>query len=182
MYETLEQYLDAVFERYPRGNIQPSGTCNMQRITRDYINYEALYYNVGTLNVPLLVIHDGITSIPDYAFWGRTDVESIKIPDSVTSIGVESFKGCTGLKSLIIPDSVTSIGDRAFYGCSNLPSMTIPASVTSVGKDVFGSGCKNIKSTVITRTIVTTRKAISKDDSYFDSVFDAMNISNDDMV
>jgi hypothetical protein len=171
----IDQYLTEYFKHNPRIDIQPSGTCNMQRITRDYINDGAIYYNVGTLYAQLLVVNDGVTSIPDNAFSGRSDIKSIKIPDSVTSIGVESFKGCTGLTSIKIPDSVTSIGDRALYGCSNIPSMTIPASVKSIGKDVFGSGCKNIKSTVVTRKIVTTRKVISKDDSYFDSVFDEMD-------
>jgi hypothetical protein len=175
----IDQYLKEYFKNRPMGDIQPSGTCNMSRITPDYINDGALYYNVGTLYVPLLVINIGVTSIPDNAFSGRSDIKSIKIPDSVTSIGVESFKGCTGLTSIKIPDSVTSIGDRAFYGCSNLSSMTIPSSVTSIGKDVFSSGCKNIKSTVITTSVMKIDNVLSKDDSYFDSVFDAMNISND---
>jgi hypothetical protein len=175
----IDQYLKEYFKENPKIEYQPSGTCNMKRITPDYINDGALYYNVGTLYVPLLVVNDGVTNIPDNAFRGRSDIKSIKIPDSVTSIGVESFKGCTGLTSLIIPTSVTTIGDRAFYGCSNLSSMTIPSSVTSIGKDVFSSGCKNIKSTVITKTHVTTRNVLSNDDSYFDSVFDEMNISND---
>jgi hypothetical protein len=175
----IDQYLTAYFKENPKIEYQPSGTCNMSRITPDYINDGALYYNVGTLYVPLLVVNDGVTNIPDNAFRGRSDIKSIIIPDSVTSIGVESFKGCTGLTSLIIPTSVTTIGDRAFYGCSNLPSITIPASVKSIGKDVFGSGCKNIKSTVITTSVMKNDKVLSKDDSYFDSVFDAMNISND---
>ncbi len=45
---------------------------------------------------------------------------AVVIPDGVTSIGNSQFYGRSGLTSIVIPDSVTSIGDWAFEGCSGL--------------------------------------------------------------
>ena len=53
-------------------------------------------------------------------------VTSVTIPDGVTSIPDYAFYGCSGLTSVTIPDSVTSIGFSAFSGCSSLTSITIP--------------------------------------------------------
>ncbi len=73
-------------------------------------------------NIP----QDGtVTSIGDYAFNGRTALETITIPCAVIAIGQGSFSYCTSLSSAIIPRSVTSIGEFAFLGCSNLSRLEV---------------------------------------------------------
>ena len=67
-----------------------------------------------------IIIPDGVTAIPSYAFAYQTGITSITIPDSVTSIGEMAFRDCSSLTSVTIPDGVTSIGDYAFSGCSSL--------------------------------------------------------------
>ena len=42
------------------------------------------------------------------------------IPESVTSIGDYAFYGRSRLTSITLPECVTSIGERAFYNCSSL--------------------------------------------------------------
>ena len=117
-----------------------------------------------------VVIPDGMTSIPSYAFAYQTDITSVTIPDSVTSIGKSAFSGCTAEiiwgddpqiteigdgafygyegTSITIPDSVTSIGEDAFRGCSGLTSVIIPDSVTSIGERVF-EDCAGLTSITI---------------------------------
>lgn len=56
-----------------------------------------------------VIIHDGVTNIPDNAFRDCYSLTSVTIPDSVTSIGDSAFRGCSGLTSITIPDGVTSI-------------------------------------------------------------------------
>lgn len=90
-----------------------------------------------------VTIPNGITSIGDGAFFGRTSLTSVTIPDSVTSIGEYSFSGCIGLNSIIIPDSVISIGEWAFGFCTGLTFVTIPNSVTSIGSNAF-SWCRKL--------------------------------------
>ncbi|MCD8066450.1 MAG: leucine-rich repeat domain-containing protein, partial [Oscillospiraceae bacterium] len=85
------------------------------------------------------VIPDGVLTIGNWAFEGRTNLTSVTIPNSVTSIGKYVFWGCYGLTSVTLPDSVTSIGNYAFIDCSNLTSITITNSVTTIGYGAFSS-------------------------------------------
>ncbi|MBR2972193.1 MAG: leucine-rich repeat protein, partial [Clostridia bacterium] len=81
-----------------------------------------LYLN-GEL-VTGLVIPDGVTTIPTYAF-SCNSLTSVTIGNSVTSIGSSAFYGCSGLTSITIPDSVTSIGNYAFYSCDSLTNINV---------------------------------------------------------
>ena len=99
-----------------------------------------LYFDIAKK----IIIHSGVTSIGNHAFYGCTGLTSVTIPDSVTSIGDAAFYGCTGLTSITIPDSVTSIGISAFRGCSGLTLITIPDSVNSSGEGAF-YGCTGLK-------------------------------------
>jgi len=83
-----------------------------------------------------LTIHNGVTSIGDYAF-SHKQLTSITIPDSVTSIGYNAFLE-NKLTSVTIPNSVTKIGQCAFMN-NQLTSITIPDSMGSLDENVFGS-------------------------------------------
>ena len=67
-----------------------------------------------------VVIPEGVTSIGDFAFSGRSSLTSITIPKGITSIGSCAFSGCSSLTSITIPESVTSIVSDAFSYCSSL--------------------------------------------------------------
>lgn len=71
-------------------------------------------------NITELILPEGITSISDSLFEGKTELNRIVIPDSVTSIGYKAFYGCSGLTSVTIGNKVTYIGSPAFYGCYKL--------------------------------------------------------------
>ncbi len=71
-----------------------------------------------------VVVPDGVTQIPTYAF-SCDSLKSIEIPDSVTTIGSDAFSGCSGLTSIEIPDSVTEIGSYAFSRCYSLTDVYI---------------------------------------------------------
>ena len=98
------------------------------------------------------IIPNGVTSIGDGAFSGRSGLTSITIPNSVTSIGYCAFRDCSGLTSITIPNSVTAIGDEAFFSCSGLTSITIPNSVTSIGDYAFYN-CSGLTSITIPNSV-----------------------------
>ncbi len=114
-----------------------------------------------------VVIHEGITSIPESAFYMLSDIESISVPHSVTYVGEWAFgftkatyeltnviSGSftfgntygTGLSGhLTIADGVTAIGYEMFNDCTNLTSVTIPDSVKMIGGNAFSdTGIRSI--------------------------------------
>ena len=101
-----------------------------------------------------VVIPQGVTKIPNYAFYKLKSIISVTIPDSVISIGSYAFYGCTSLASITIPDSVTWIAGSAFSGCTSLASVTIPDSVTWIGSGAF-SGCTSLQSVTIPDSVIS---------------------------
>ena len=88
-------------------------------------------------------IGNGVTLIPNFAFWGVVGSGTLIIPNSVTNIGNVAFAECSGFSELLIGESVVTIGGDAFSGCSGLTSVTIPNSVTSIGNSAF-YGCNSL--------------------------------------
>ena len=123
---------------------------------------ENLYLN-GEL-ITRLVIHDGVTTILDYAFYNLNSITSIVIPNSVTTISYSAFKYCSNLTSVVIPDSVTTIGAAAFESCSNLTSVVIGDSVTEIGSGAFYN-CKSLTNIEFNGTIAEWN-AIEKADNW----------------
>lgn len=62
-----------------------------------------------------LVIPDGVTSIPDYAFAGYGKLKTVVIPATVTTIGNNAFS-CYSLVYAEFLGDAPSIGANAFYG------------------------------------------------------------------
>ncbi len=77
-----------------------------------------LYFNNALITE--LVIPEGVTEIPAYAFYGQSSIISVTIPNSVTSIGSYAFQHCSGITNISISNNVTSIGISAFSRCTNL--------------------------------------------------------------
>lgn len=102
-------------------------------------------------------LHEGITSIGDYAFDGCIfDTDPI-LPSTVTYIGGYAFRNC-GLTEIILPSSLQTIGANAFSD-NQLSTITIPDSVSIIYEQAFannnltgsikiGSGAKTIRDTV----------------------------------
>ncbi len=78
-----------------------------------------------------------VSSIPDEAFSGFTNLKDTEIPSVVTSIGESAFYGCTSLTSVTLPSGLSSIGRFAFCGCGSLTSVTLPSGLTSIGEAAF---------------------------------------------
>lgn len=54
-----------------------------------------------------------ITEVPDYAFDGKTLINSVILPEGFTRIGEYAFRG-TNIRSIVIPSTVKTIGKNAF--------------------------------------------------------------------
>jgi hypothetical protein len=104
--------------------------------------------------VSLTLSGNGLTTIPDFAFYDREAKKgcdmlvSVTMPNSVTEIGMSAFFNCTNLKGVTIPDSVIKIGAWAFGLCGNLTNVTIGNGVTKIGRCAF-IGCTSLTSVII---------------------------------
>lgn len=81
----------------------------------------------GVVTIPDRINGLTVTSIGDFAFYGRTGVTNVTIPNTVTNIGIVAFRYCTGLESITIPNSVSSIGGNAFSACTSLTAIVVDA-------------------------------------------------------
>lgn len=107
------------------------------------ILYNATYTKMllVTPNVPeTLVVRDTITSLARGVFAGLS-FKRVELPDVITEIPEEAFRGCGNLESVKMPKYLEKIGKAAFEGCVSLTSIDIPSSVRSVyAKEAFVEG------------------------------------------
>ena len=89
-----------------------------------------------------------VTAIGDWAFSGKTKLQSVEIPKTVTKIGKAAFNECSSLKKVIIPSKVKRIYSSAFWYCTSLKTAVIPASVNKFGKNIF-EGCDELTAYVV---------------------------------
>ncbi len=117
----------------------------------DYFSFHVknLYLNGELVSGDIVL--EGITSIPDYAFYGQTGITSITIPDSVTSIGSSAFYKCSSLNAVYITDiskwCAIDFGDgyanpleyakKLYLNGELVTDLVIPEGVTSIGEWAF---------------------------------------------
>ena len=91
--------------------------------------------------VTAVVIEDGITSIPERAFSGYSNLEKVDIGNTVEVIKSGAFRNCTKLSSVTIPASVTEMENSVFYGCSSLTAISFEADskLETIGQSIFES-------------------------------------------
>lgn len=90
----------------------------------------------GTKNGMFYLKFNELTTIPEKAFQGETNLTEIILPNTLTSIGKEAFN-TTRLSSVIIPDSVKTIGFGAFYASILINNVIIGSGVESIGDNAF---------------------------------------------
>lgn len=94
----------------------------------------------GNTSINTVVLPIYITEIPDYAFEGCTNLETV-IAYGVTQVGSNAFKGCTSLRKFSIDNMIDSVGTNAFESVSEIEVM---AANTDVADCAINSGAKKI--------------------------------------
>ena len=103
------------------------------------------YYIFENAGIKTITVKEGVTALPNGAFYYANKLEKVVLPSTLTGIGASAFYHCSSLTSVNVPDSVTSIGGSAFEGCVKLTSINFPKSLTSAGYYIFeNTGIKTI--------------------------------------
>ena len=127
-------------------------------------------------NIKKVVIGDGITSIPSYAFYYYyPNLESADLGNTLEKISECAFNSCGKLTSISIPDSVKTIENSAlaytgltsakikagvkyyshvYSGCTSVTSVEIENGVTSIPAYTFATNTA-LKSVTFPNTVVT---------------------------
>ncbi len=93
------------------------------------------------INIRVIVIEVGVTSIGACAFSYLQTVYGITLPDSINTIGYSAFCGCSGIASFSVPRNATIIGESAFSGCTNLRYVTFNPGLVQIGDRAFENCC-----------------------------------------
>ena len=111
-----------------------------------------------------------VTTIPIYAFYSSTSLESIALPSELKKIDGYAFYGCSALNEVNFPSNLSEIAYSAFNGCRNLKTIVLPESLTKLGEYFntdYGTGkgytfayCTSLTSIVIPSKISAIRKGL----------------------
>lgn len=83
------------------------------------------FFNISTLES--VNLHNGITSLGARCF-SNTGLLSCTIPQGITTLPEYIFYGCAEITNITLPSSITTINDRAFTFCEKLETLTILSS------------------------------------------------------
>lgn len=98
-----------------------------------YIGYSKI------VNIP-----NNVSTIGNYAFKDRTDIEKISFPNSLQCIEENAFERCLNLTSLKFPNSLKTIQSRAFKRCFNLTYIQFGDGIEEVLSEAFAF-CAKLK-------------------------------------
>ncbi len=107
------------------------------------VEYGSYVFDIST-NLKTVEVQDGVTAIPEKAFWACSALTDISFPDSVKTIGESAFER-TGLTAIDL-NKVEYIGNYAFYG-AKFQKLTIPAQTKS-GTGAF-MNCRDLTDVTI---------------------------------
>ena len=102
-------------------------------------------YVGGNLVSGIVEIPDEITVIPQYAFFGISNITGVRFPEGCTEIGTCAFSECEDITEITIPDTVTKIGRSAFNGCGKMVSFVYGSGVVNAGSSIL-SYCNSLSS------------------------------------
>lgn len=105
-----------------------------------YLGWENLRSDIRKV-----IIKDGITNIPNSAFYQCGNLTSVTIPQSVTFIGSNAFNQCKKLGAVTLPENLEFMGGYAFEHCEALEEIVFPEGMTEIPNGAF-LGCKSLKS------------------------------------
>lgn len=98
-----------------------SGLDSLKNLTIPFLSNT--YLKSCTPNLVSVTVTAAI-EIPQYAFSGLSNLETVVLCDTIQSIGYRAFLDCNSLKQINIPKNLSYIDEYAFSGCSSLSYTT----------------------------------------------------------
>ena len=146
---------EAFFAAYPRNHLTVTIPSSVRMIGEQAFpdGADLVYGNSGVKFKPLcpeggssesdVVVPNGVTVIPDAAFYKCTTMTAVTLPDSLLAIGTKSFNGCTQLTTVHFGKHLESIGksgdtsNSGAFANSAVANLTFPDSLRTIGDCAF---------------------------------------------
>ena len=93
-------------------------------------------------DIQKIIIGEGITNIPDWAFAMYENLVTISLPSTLKSIGNSALEE-TALWNVSLPEGLETIGHYAFMMCP-FTALSLPSTITSFGQAAF-SYCDDLE-------------------------------------
>lgn len=81
-------------------------------------------------NLKSVTISEGITELPNTAFYGCYNLANIQLPTTIKTLGQNALRS-TAIKSISLPEGLETFHLDAFDSCWALTEITIPSTVTN---------------------------------------------------
>ena len=94
-------------------------------------------------NLKHVVLQEGITRIPSYAFYHCSGIQSIKLPSTLTKIGGAAFYECQLLSEITLPSAISNVNGSAFENCISLQNVYFEGTLEKWCNISFGSAGSN---------------------------------------
>ncbi|MBQ5533479.1 MAG: leucine-rich repeat domain-containing protein, partial [Bacteroidales bacterium] len=94
-----------------------------------------------------VTLPDTLTALGTYCFY-KSGIQAINLPEGITAIPECAFYNCSALTEIDLPEGITEILEYAFYYCSALTKIDLPDSMRTFGSYAFGF-CEKLQSIVI---------------------------------
>ena len=100
-----------------------------------------IFYNCSSLRT--LIIPEGVTEIPPYAFRNCTYLRTVVLPSTLQVINKYAFYNCIGMPAITFNNRLETIGSYAFFGCDGFISLTLSESIQAIEENSFAE-CGNL--------------------------------------
>mgnify|MGYP002706049064 CR=1 FL=1 len=124
--------------------------------TGEFIPYYQIQNTPDTLGqkIKTLNIGNGITKIPNGAFYSNNNLKSISFSNTLTEIGDGNFADNSIITTLDFPESLKTIGSSSFSGLSNLQEITFHEGLKTIKGQAFND-CPLVKNLVLPTTLTS---------------------------
>lgn len=143
----------------------------------EFIPYYQIQNTPDTLDqkIKTLNIGNGITKIPNGAFYSNNNLKSISFSNTLTEIGNSNFTGNSIITTLDFPESLKKIGNSDFSGLSNLQEVTFSEGLETISGGAFNN-CPLVKNLVLPTTLT------SMTNSFYNSVLETLVMGSESVV